>query len=1060
MPALHRTNRVCSAHFHSSQFKRPSDVHGGLKWDAVPTKIEAPNPPPPLDVERKLKPPKTRQELPRKKRKQSHVPPPSKDQHTGEAVVGPSSRAQYTEEAVAGPSSMEEGDIEDVSAAPSSVQRHVHTAAVREHSLTMKIRALKTQVSKLRSKVKQLRQTKVSRAGDKERVMKELQHLLPAKAFAFVRTQLRMSRRKCHGYRWTTQDKAFFLSLWHASPKCYRLLCRVFSMPSVRTLQKTIQAADFKTGFNNTVLATMKKAMETNKPIDKLCAIITDEMSLKEALHYDEAADRVEGFEDFGRGQRTPYVANYASAFMVRGLLTKWKQLFGYCFTSGPIPHTQLQSILVDGIRELRKAGMECLVFICDQVAGNRAMLTRLGVTKEQPFFSVDGIRKHVHLPPFASMRVRFTTQVLSHSVAVGIKTLADIKGLTGQCQQNYLAAARFCENFNGLFDCFNSKLLKDSQKLKCAISDASSHFAFLDKCMEWLPRLRLVGGKCNKKQIPCVEGWQHNIVCLKMLWSDLRQRHPVSFLLTNRLNQDCLENAYSSIRARGGNRDNPDSVQFECEYRAVATGLMFSNSEKTNCEQDLDMFLLQFSAYASQESPLVNVDPESIMEEHGYSFDHDGNVLVYIAGYIADKVLGKFTDPEGPCKECTLLSTNVPTDSRYTFLKDKQYTDLVLGEKGLKVPSTALVDLLTALESNFRKHISSVIHSVGLGKKLFTSSMEVVRDRGYPLKTWLLTPLTNPQTDRECRYNDAHSRTRSVVERAIGQLKCRWRCLDRTGGMLLYRPVKVCHIVLACGVLHNVTHRHGIPLGEVAAPPDDPDPGPITACVKTRPDGRASALGEHWKRWAQWALAAQERRIPKTDPGDGSLGALQARIEELAVIIKVRTQNLYKQTDSKQRRHKIRKVILDEKKCLAATICGYNNLAEPSEQIVSTDASVLTDAWPWNNISETAADLHTKRTVFEKVMAVRRLKEEEVIICKEMQQHWTAMKAQSMMLATLSSNSSFADQPEDAQRGLQCLVLQKQTELKAEMVKVKGFYRRILSNQPLLELEEECSRR
>lgn len=146
-------------------------------------------------------------------------------------------------------------------------------------------------------------------------------------------------------------------------------------------------------------------------------------------------------------------------------------------------------------------------------------------------------------------MRVRFATQVLSHSVAVGIKTLADIKGLTGQRQQNYLAAARFCENFNGLFDCFNSKLLKDSQKLKCAISDASSHFAFLDKCMEWLPRLRLVGGKCNKKQIPCVEGWQHNIVCLKMLWSDLRQRHPVSFLLTNRLNLDCLENAYSSIR-------------------------------------------------------------------------------------------------------------------------------------------------------------------------------------------------------------------------------------------------------------------------------------------------------------------------------------------------------------------------------------------------------------------------------------------------------------------------------------------------------------------------------
>ncbi|KAL0147102.1 hypothetical protein M9458_057626, partial [Cirrhinus mrigala] len=101
--------------------------------------------------------------------------------------------------------------------------------------------------------------------------------------------------------------------------------------------------------------------------------------------------------------------------------------------------------------------------------------------------------------------------------------------------------------------------------------------------------------------------------------------------------------------------------------------------------------------------------------------------------------------------------------------------------------------------------------------------------DYGYALKTWLLTPLTNPQTDRERRYNDAHSRTRSVVERMTGQLKCRCRCLDRTWGMLLYHPNKMCRIMLACGVLHNVTHRHGIPLCEGVAPvPDDPDPKPV----------------------------------------------------------------------------------------------------------------------------------------------------------------------------------------------------------------------------------------
>ncbi|XP_033502419.2 uncharacterized protein LOC117269502 [Epinephelus lanceolatus] len=884
---LHQSYRVCSGHFHSSQFKRPSDVHAGLIWSAVPTRVNVPNPPPTLAVEKKRKPPKKRQELPLKKRK---------------LIARPSS----PDVAATGPTLPPPPSAEDIPG-PSSQAPHTNTTPKHHDcidSMKAQIRRLNSQVCRLKSQVKDLKQKKSSKAVAKGLLMKELQRVLPAKSFAFVYTQIRMCERKAPGFRWSTKDKAFFLSLLHTSPKCYRLLCKVFSMPSVRTLKKVMKSVDFKPGFNRSVLTTMQKAMENTKPMDKVCAIITDKMSIKEAVHYNESADKVEGFEDLGKGQRSPYVANYASAFMVKGLFKEWKQLFGYCFSSGPIPHDRLQSLLFEGIRELRSAGMECLVFICDQGAGNRAMLTRLGVTKDQPYFDVDGIRifcmwdpphliknirnnwrnhgfqldgneitwailedlyaydskqeirlccrltkKHVYLPPFASMHVRFATQVLSHSVAVGIKTLSEVKRLTGKLQQNYIAAAKFCESFNGLFDCFNSKQLKDSHKLKSGLSEVSAHFPFLDSCMEWLPRLRLLDASTTK-QVPCVEGWQHNILCLKMLWCDLRERHQVSFLLTNGLNQDCLENAYSSIRARGGNRDNPDSVQFECEHQAVATGLMFNNCEKTNCEEDLNTFLLQISTYASQNCPPGISDAERIAKEHSYSqgapdsgateigihpvesnqspsnqsvsdsgdfeglmdctevrvretllmgekdksgseiglhqlstpcnavdlriqrqsstrtslqehksgdtvlksdfdppegvldmlskmtpvssssaFDLDGNVLVYIAGYIVNKVVGKFSGPEGPCNNCSLLTTYVPTDSRYTFLKDKQYTDLVLGEKGLKVPSTALVDLITALESNFRKNVNSVIHTLCLGQKLFNSSMEVVSE-------------------------------------------------------------------------------------------------------------------------------------------------------------------------------------------------------------------------------------------------------------------------------------------------------------------------------------------
>ncbi|KAJ1138493.1 hypothetical protein NDU88_004876 [Pleurodeles waltl] len=100
--------------------------------------------------------------------------------------------------------------------------------------------------------------------------------------------------------------------------------------------------------------------------------------------------------------------------------------------------------------------------------------------------------------------------------------------------------------------------------------------------------------------------------------------------------------------------------------------------------------------------------------------------------------------------------------------------------------------------------------------------------ESGYPNLSWLLTPVRNPRTRAEERYNEAHGRTRRVIERTFGLLKARFRCLHVTGGSLFYSPKKVCQIIVACCMLPNFALRRQVPFLQE----DGPD-GALVAAVE-----------------------------------------------------------------------------------------------------------------------------------------------------------------------------------------------------------------------------------
>ena len=350
----------------------------------------------------------------------------------------------------------------------------------------------------------------------------------------------------------------------------------------------------------------------------KVCAVVLDEMTIKEGVSYNPSRDEVEGYEDFGYLGRTAFIANHAIVFLVRGLHDKWKQPVGYFLSSGTMKGHTMATLLKDCISKVENCGLTVKVIISDQGSNNRNMFeTVIGITEQEPHFmhsghkvyvlydpphlvknvrnnlkkhgfNVDGnmvqwkhiqdfyradsrlpIRmapkltyKHIELPPFAPLSVKLATQVLSHSVAAGITTMVSLGALPEDAQHT----AVFVERMDRMFNAFNSQTLTSSAPMRHGLSDSSQHVPFLVECNEWLSKVASLGSR----KLPCISGWRMAINCVLQLWSELRDEHHFKFLLTNRLNQDCLENVFSVIRGKGGQRDNPDPLQFRTASRQV----------------------------------------------------------------------------------------------------------------------------------------------------------------------------------------------------------------------------------------------------------------------------------------------------------------------------------------------------------------------------------------------------------------------------------------------------------------------------------------------------------
>ena len=79
-------------------------------------------------------------------------------------------------------------------------------------------------------------------------------------------------------------------------------------------------------------------------------------------------------------------------------------------------------------------------------------------------------------------------------------------------------------------------------------------------------------------------------------LWQHLKKEEKFQFILTDRLNEDCVENLFSIIRGTDGLHDNPDVEQFKAAFKCLVADKLFIQSNASNCKVDDDAIRLNIS--------------------------------------------------------------------------------------------------------------------------------------------------------------------------------------------------------------------------------------------------------------------------------------------------------------------------------------------------------------------------------------------------------------------------------------------------------------------------------
>lgn len=382
MPEI-RKLRVCSKHFRDNQYSCSAARHEPatrLKWNAIPTVIDCPNPPTSPTPKRKR--PAARSNVTFVSRKKTKLLTVSGDDGGDNGGEDGGNDDDVTGGDDGSDNGREDGGSDDDSV--SDIKRTAEIATQTSGLNDRKKFASNAQrcITRLRNQVcywkRRCGVVEKSRLTTKDSSANVLMKMHSKKSVASNKFAV----------RWSPNEIELGLAIYHKSPAAYRFIREDLNvgLPAVSSLKTRTRNIMQRTGPCPTILASINQMLSHMSSMDKIATLSIDGMHLTSSLRYEAHLDHFTGFEDVGSQGRTTKVADEGLVAMLRGVHSNWKQPIAHYFCNHSVKQDRFWGIVLENLRAAHDIGVTVVALVCDQETTQWALLKKL-ISIEKPYF-------------------------------------------------------------------------------------------------------------------------------------------------------------------------------------------------------------------------------------------------------------------------------------------------------------------------------------------------------------------------------------------------------------------------------------------------------------------------------------------------------------------------------------------------------------------------------------------------------------------------------------------------------------------------------------------------